>query len=430
MCELNTNAGETVGGAVISTFQANPSADCLGGTPRSLKMGHALRSVKSALKSGFETSAALAPTENAYVISGATSLGVGTRRALAVLREKQVDPGRLLIRAGLEDVNLEDSGVRVPAVAEARFIELSADATDNPTFGLQLASRGRSNQTGLAFHLLAASPCMREALSLAPQCAQMVNESTRWSLASSPGGDTVVELRYSGMPRQKLRHTTEYQVAAALQHLRDCAGRDFSPVRVSFVHFRTDPTPFERFFRCPVEFGADTDGIVLSARTLDMPCLRADAQLFGILKKFGDELVKTRCIPTPSFSQTVNDELFVRLAKGEATQERIAQALSVSPRTLVRRLTEERTSFSDLLENLRRSLAIQYIQEPEISVDRMALLLGYSDAASFNHAFRRWTGMPPSAARQNRRVRAAHVLQGFRRERRVGAKLLTTLSPV
>ena len=65
----------------------------------------------------------------------------------------------------------------------------------------------------------------------------------------------------------------------------------------------------------------------------------------------------------------------------------------------MRRLAEEGTSFSLVLENLRRTLAFQYLKEQGISIDQIAWLLGYADVASFSHAFHRWTGVAPSAVR-------------------------------
>jgi AraC-like DNA-binding protein len=87
------------------------------------------------------------------------------------------------------------------------------------------------------------------------------------------------------------------------------------------------------------------------------------------------------------------------LPHGQAQRGHVAKRLAMSTRTLARRLADEGTTFEDVIDELRRSLAMQYIKTPSLSLSQMAWLLGYEGSASFNHAFRRWTGAPPSAAR-------------------------------
>jgi len=65
-------------------------------------------------------------------------------------------------------------------------------------------------------------------------------------------------------------------------------------------------------------------------------------------------------------------------------------------------LADEGTTFEEVVDELRQSLALQYIKTPSISLSQIAWLLGYEGGTSFNHAFRRWTGGPPSAARVER----------------------------
>jgi AraC-like DNA-binding protein len=66
-----------------------------------------------------------------------------------------------------------------------------------------------------------------------------------------------------------------------------------------------------------------------------------------------------------------------------------------SERTLMRRLAEEGVTFNEILQQLKASLAIRYLEEDGMSISRIAWLLGYQDASSFSHACRRWTGKSP-----------------------------------
>jgi AraC-like DNA-binding protein len=100
---------------------------------------------------------------------------------------------------------------------------------------------------------------------------------------------------------------------------------------------------------------------------------------------------------TRDFLDAVNGEIFRALPRGEPTIRLVARALAVAPKTLARRLAAEGTTFREAVAGLRRGLAVRYLRETGLGLDQIAMLLGYSRAASFRRAFRRWTGVPPSA---------------------------------
>ena len=79
----------------------------------------------------------------------------------------------------------------------------------------------------------------------------------------------------------------------------------------------------------------------------------------------------------------------------------IAGTLHMTSRTLRRKLDAAGTSYNELLTGVRRALAIDYLGTTALSIDDIASVLGFSDAASFRHAFKRWTGMTPNEVRGN-----------------------------
>jgi AraC-like DNA-binding protein len=80
------------------------------------------------------------------------------------------------------------------------------------------------------------------------------------------------------------------------------------------------------------------------------------------------------------------------LPGGHPTLHRMARLLHTSPRTLRRRLEQDGTTYHALLDELRRDLALSYLQEETMEVEQVAFLLGFSDASALRRAFRRWTG--------------------------------------
>ena len=73
----------------------------------------------------------------------------------------------------------------------------------------------------------------------------------------------------------------------------------------------------------------------------------------------------------------------------------VAGKLAMSPRNLQLKLKEEGTTYQEVLDDLRKKIALDNLKEPGASIGDLAFLLGYSDQSAFNHAFKRWTGKTP-----------------------------------
>jgi AraC-like DNA-binding protein len=71
----------------------------------------------------------------------------------------------------------------------------------------------------------------------------------------------------------------------------------------------------------------------------------------------------------------------------------------MSKRTLARKLSDEGLNFTDVLQQLRRDLAVRYLDDPQLHISKIAWLLGFSEVSAFTHAFKRWTGKSPSQMR-------------------------------
>lgn len=118
-----------------------------------------------------------------------------------------------------------------------------------------------------------------------------------------------------------------------------------------------------------------------------------------VAKAFEARSAERRAPPrTSPFRSEVERWLEPLLASGEVGIERVARDLGYSRQTLYRRLKAEGVTYEQLLDGLRRRLALRFMREG-LSVKDAAYRLGFSDPASFSRAFKRWTGTSPSAMR-------------------------------
>jgi AraC-like DNA-binding protein len=79
--------------------------------------------------------------------------------------------------------------------------------------------------------------------------------------------------------------------------------------------------------------------------------------------------------------------------------EDVARSLGMSKRTLARRLSDEGLNFTEILQQLRRDLAVRYLGDRKLHVSKIAWLLGFHEVSTFTHAFKRWAGKTPSQIR-------------------------------
>ncbi|AJC20558.1 AraC family transcriptional regulator [Pandoraea pulmonicola] len=102
---------------------------------------------------------------------------------------------------------------------------------------------------------------------------------------------------------------------------------------------------------------------------------------------------------TATMSDRVKAVLLEGLPSGQYAADDVAKQLAVSKRTLQRQLSEESTSFKEVLNATRQQLAVHYLRTPTISQGEIAFLLGFQDVNSFIRAFKDWRGVTPGAYR-------------------------------
>ncbi len=122
------------------------------------------------------------------------------------------------------------------------------------------------------------------------------------------------------------------------------------------------------------------------------------SMLGEVAKAFESHAAKRMAPRRSPFRTEVEKRLEPLLASGEVGIERLARDLGYSRQTLYRRLKAEGITYEQLLDGLRRRLALRFMREG-LSVKEAGYRLGFSDPAAFSRAFKRWTGSSPTGHR-------------------------------
>ena len=154
-----------------------------------------------------------------------------------------------------------------------------------------------------------------------------------------------------------------------------------------------------RFVGTRVEFGADSDEFALNLDARELPLIHADTHLNDLLLKYCEAALADRRGDTSQLRTRVENAISSLLPHGRVLAENVARSLGMSERTLARKLSDEGLNFTEILEQLRRDLAVRYLDDRKLHVSKIAWLLGFHEVSAFTHAFKRWTGKTPSQMR-------------------------------
>jgi AraC-like DNA-binding protein len=308
-----------------------------------------------------------------------------------------VAPARLLDDVGLRAEALAEPGASLPVATCVRLIERARGLTGEPALGIHLGMRMRASAHGYLGFAAMSAATVREALGLAMRFSP--TRTTALELGLHESGDEaalVIEERADFGPARDF--VLVALVVGIWQIGHALTGRPMTG-RVEFAF--PAPDYFARFRRFAVmSFAQPVSRMVFAASVLDLPLVFSDRVATRMAREQCErELGALR--PEVQLAARVR-ELLAEDDRGFLSLEQVAARMHVSARTLKRRLALQGVAFSTLLEEEQRDRALALLRSPELSVDEVAERVGYSDAANFTRAFRRWTGTTPAAYRRTK----------------------------
>src|SRR5215468_7408604 len=314
-------------------------------------------------------------------------------RLLDVGARSGLDAPQLLAEVGIDPTLLEDRDNRLPVEAFARLWNLiSARRPDRP-LALDWIATFRITDAGLMGYLVSHLKTVREAAETMGRFGHVVNQAAAPVLVEGPATSRI---RY-GVAAVLLatQHAPEAILVSLTAFLRGVAGQDFAPVAVRVPYPATARTPaLEKFFGTAILHEGGELSLEFATEILDRQLPGADPVLAAYLRRQVQEVVQQIKSPN-SVSQECARRIAERLGAGEPSQALIAKQMGMSERTLQRRLQTEGTTFNELLEQARRTIACSYLADRKLAAYEVSFLLGYAEPATFFRAFKRWTGKTP-----------------------------------
>lgn len=327
------------------------------------------------------------------------------RLACTRLQEQGKDVKAVLSKSGLRLDEITDPTVRIEVRTQIKFLELAAEELRDEFLGFHLARSFDLREIGLVYYVMASSDHLADAFRDAARYSRINTDGARLRFKLEGTADIAVD--YVNVDRSSDRHQIEFWLVALMRICRQLTGTRIAAHGLKVRHSRAgSPAVFKAFFGTEVEFGAETDEIMLPALTALMPIAGRDPHLHNLLRQYAEEALANQPGLRASNHSRVERVIPQLLPHGRAELSKVARQLGMSSRTLSRKLRDEGVTFAEILDRLRSALAKRYLGDRELPVTQIAWLLGYQEVSSFTHAFKRWTGMTPREFRLSNSVPA------------------------
>jgi len=306
---------------------------------------------------------------------------------------------RIFRQIGMDPARLTEGGNRYSQEAVSNLWRAAVCETADPYFGLKFAAHIRPSTFHVVGYAMSCSATLGNALQRFARYAKLVSSSATVTLTQTSSHRRLnFSFDTGGAP--PIFQTIDAVLAGIVCFSSWIVGEEIVPAEVRFRHVLPDAeVEYSRVLKCPTYFGQQDDCIVFHEADMDRPILAADEQLASLLDNMA---LNQMSHMARRFSTKVRECLLKELSNGEISKRGTAALMHMTERTLLRRLKDEGTTFQEVLDHLREGLAYEYLRRPNLTVQDVSSMLGFSDASTFSRAFKRWTGRRPSLAQQDR----------------------------
>ncbi len=257
------------------------------------------------------------------------------------------------------------------------------------------------------------SPTLRDAAPVLEWLPRLINPFMSLSLQEHGHQARLsVAFTHAGHTADASWHFAESVMATFCKVARLLLGPDIVEGEITFQHERLAHTPdWANALGVPMRYGGDVNALWFERRLLDRPLQGALPSLHETAgQRVNAQLAKgAQHLPASMSSSTQHDSALSTRVAGLLHQrpellaqgiDGVALALALHPRTMQRRLREEGQALSNIVDQVRRHLAENWLQDAALSIEDISARLGFSDRRSFTQAFSRWTGQSPSQHRR------------------------------
>lgn len=320
------------------------------------------------------------------------------RSVVEAVRERGLEPGPLLIEAGISPPLLEVPQARVSPQHYSALWRLVIACLDDEFFG-QDSRRMKTGSFALMVRAVVHCTTLGAALERAARFLGVFLDDTQVTVDRT-GAEAALVLSptHAGGATRVFAHETllvmVYGLACWL------AGRRLPVLAAEFAYSEPPTSPeYPALFSDVLRFDADRTRLLFDAGLLDLPVVQSERTAKEFLR-VAPENILLRYKNTQGLVARIRRRLRQALPQELPELEAMARELNTAPATLRRRLKSEGQSYQAIKDEVRRDLAISYLSATDLSIGEIAQELGFLEPSAFHRAFRKWAHTSPGAYRR------------------------------
>jgi AraC-like DNA-binding protein len=324
-----------------------------------------------------------------------TKISLDTIRSLInYLTLQGADKTRILSLLQLGDENLNQSRQLVDSNVYQKLFEFGEQLIADPQLGFHFGQQIEAERWGVLGHIAFTSATLADAVAKQRQYQTIVGNLGTPLFEKR---ENLITLKW--IPSHPFsHHIAEEIIVSWVAIARKLTLSGLAPTLVTFVHPCTsDIKSYQDYFGCEVRFEQDVHSLTIGAEILQLPLCRHDPELHQLLCTHADKILADMVekLPMQVMREYIRDQLPIALPDIEGA----AQHMRTSVRTLQRKLKEQGLTYSALVENIRKEVAIAYLSQTDTDLTHITQMLGFSEQSAFQRAFKRWFGVTPKQFR-------------------------------
>ncbi len=305
-----------------------------------------------------------------------------------------IDTTRLFSKINLSESYIMQPDGRTSFKDVVRLWQESYKQTRERMIGVKAASQLPFGAFKVIDYMMATSQTPRDGLSKALKYYPLINEGFDLEIKLK-GKFGFVELKNPADPKMLPFHYVDFVFACVLSRIRFCATLDWVPLEIQLtVREPKDPSEYFQAFGAPIKFNHDINRIVFERDSLEIQQPNADPYLCEMLDIHAKHLIQ-RLPPEKDVLYELGRILREKLPHGEIDLNSMAKEMSMSRRSLQRRLKNQGVSYRKVLNQTRFEIARELLNQKDVSAEEIAGMVGYSEKSSFYRAFKQWTSKTP-----------------------------------
>lgn len=313
------------------------------------------------------------------------------RSLINYCERKGLNRSELLRVASLSEDQLNDARLLIDIQRYEDLYQFGSEEMSDPLLGFHFGQQFEADRWGVLGYIALTSQSLASAMDSQYQFQSL---SGNMGAPLSTQEDAVTVLQW--VPAYNCSHHMCEQIVTGLVSLARILTNnpEFGPCRVNFTHKPVgEKRHYEEYFGCNVQFASSFNGLTITNEFLSVPLRRSDPETHKMLVAHAQSLLTQQSFTSPL--EVIKDYVIKTLPDHVPEIEEVADYLNLSVRSTQRKLQEYGTSFSQVLDAIRKELAITYLQQTQNSVLYISERLGFSEQSAFQRAFKRWTGDTP-----------------------------------